>query len=224
MTQVSQPTVASRHGGYSPATGRCEMVHVYCWVCGGNLLVHRYRASGRHWCPPCRGAGIAKVREESKPTAQRFWEKVNKTETCWNWTASTAPGGYGELGIGSASPYFQYANKSMKIRAPRLSWIMHSGAAIPAGMDVCHTCDNPRCVRPDHLFLGTPAENMADAAAKRRFPHGEENHTTRLTLAQVREMKQEYSRGVTQRDIARKYGISGSSTSRIISGIDWKYA
>ena len=224
MTQVSQPSMPSRHGGYSPATGRCEMTTINCHVCRKSITVHDYRALGPCCCSrKCGSVMLAETRERRTPTVDRFWAKVNKTEGCWNWTASVAPGGYGEIGIGSGSPYFKYANKSMKIRAPRLSWIMHNGP-IPEGMDILHKCDNPRCVRPDHLFAGTDADNMRDAASKRRMPHGEGNHMTRLTLDDVHEMKRLYASGTTQRELSARYGISGSSASRIINGIDWKYA
>lgn len=91
------------------------------------------------------------------PIADRFWAKVEKTEGCWEWTGSKSRKGYGQFNEG---------------RAHRVSWEMHNGP-IPEGMFVCHHCDNPPCVRPDHLFIGDNAANMRDAFAKGR-------HTTPL--------------------------------------------
>lgn len=89
-------------------------------------------------------------------TIDRFWSKVNKTEMCWLWTGNRSQG-YGKLSVLGES-----------IRAHRYSYILHFGA-IPQGMLVCHRCDNPACVRPDHLFLGTSSDNAKDAYHKGRL-------------------------------------------------------
>lgn len=95
-----------------------------------------------------------------RPLADRFWEKVHKTESCWLWTASVKDGfPYGQIGHpGTRTPR----------RAHRVSWELHNGP-IPAGLFVLHKCDNPRCVRPDHLFLGTQSDNLKDAYSKGRM-------------------------------------------------------
>lgn len=86
----------------------------------------------------------------------RFWGKVDRTGRCWNWTASLDDKGYG---------MFKLDGRMWK--APRVSWLFHN--ADPGKLMVCHRCDNPRCVHPDHLFVGTQSDNMTDCAAKGRL-------------------------------------------------------
>ena len=93
-----------------------------------------------------------------KPMIDRFWAKVTKSETCWLWTAATTKAGYGYL----------MNNERRVTTAHRLSWELHFGP-IPDGLFVCHHCDNPPCVRPTHLFLGTVRDNAIDAANKGRL-------------------------------------------------------
>ena len=92
-----------------------------------------------------------------KRTAEaRFWVKVNKTDTCWEWTAHKLFNGYGRFSINCKTDY-----------AHRISWQFATGE-YPTGKQVLHTCDNPSCVNPDHLFLGTLDDNMADRNNKNR--------------------------------------------------------
>lgn len=89
----------------------------------------------------------------------RFWKFVRRTDTCWEWTGATKAG-YGKFAMSGAQP---------SMFAHRVSYESAYGA-IPAGKHVCHRCDNPLCIRPDHLWLGTPKENMWDAIRKGRAP------------------------------------------------------
>lgn len=86
---------------------------------------------------------------------ERFWAKVNKTDGCWLWTASAWRG------------YGIFWADGRRWKAPRYSWALVNGP-IPSGLMVCHRCDNPPCVRPSHLFIGTMSDNIRDAYAKGR--------------------------------------------------------
>ena len=106
--------------------------------------------------------------------------------------------------------------------AHRVSWELHHGA-IPEGMKVCHTCDNGWCVRPDHLFLGTQADNLADMRSKGRgrgAHRGSRNHKSRLTEAQARYIK---GSARSLRSLAAEFGVSYSSVWLIKTGRNWAW-
>ena len=101
----------------------------------------------------------AKNRAQKETFPDRFWSMVDKSGECWLWNGPTGPGGYGSVHVpGKRSPQ----------RAPRVAWELTNGVPIPRRMLICHHCDNPPCVRPDHLFMGTPLDNMRDMIAKGR--------------------------------------------------------
>lgn len=157
---------------------------------------------------------------------KRFWSKVDKNgkisregmSNCWEWTASKSRDGYGSIG---------YKNKHLK--AHRVSFEIFN-QKIPEGMQVLHVCDNPSCVNPDHLFLGTQQDNIKDMYNKNREARlkGSKNGRSVLTESQVLEIRYEYNKNKSfveglQYQLAEKYGVTKSVILKVISGKSWKH-
>jgi len=143
----------------------------------------------------------------------RFWAKVDKSggpEACWPWTGSRTSRGYGRLKVGGRN--------GRVLRAHRVAWELTNGP-IPPGFKVCHACDNPPCVR--HLFLDTQAGNLADMVAKGRQAMGEQHWRTRLTAAQVNEIRRRCSGGESHTAIGRELDLDNSTISDIARGRSW---
>lgn len=146
----------------------------------------------------------------SRPDAVSRFERQHIPEPnsgCWLWAGSVDSYGYGQLSLG--------AGQGLQL-AHRFSWRLHKGE-IPDRLHVLHSCDNPGCVNPGHLFLGTHADNMGDMALKRRGRPG----STRLSLDQVQEIRQASD---PQIELARRYGVGPSHISKIKSNRKWKHA
>lgn len=146
---------------------------------------------------------------------KRFWTKVEKTPDCWLWTAGKDRDGYG-----------QYWADRIPVRAHVYSFLLHGGQ-IEAGKCVCHTCDNPSCIAPYHLWQGTDLQNKQDKKRKGRHVgahKGEGHHKAKLTEGQVREMRQTYAAGgISQEAVGRLYGISQGHVKDIVSRKRWKH-
>lgn len=109
------------------------------------------------------------------------------------------------------------------MRAHRVSWEIHFGQ-IPKGLCVLHRCDNPPCCKPEHLFLGSVVDNVADRCKKGRTANGERHGSSRLSESDVREIRGMYSRGksIGFKLIARKFGVTPMTVKRAVAGITWK--
>lgn len=160
------------------------------------------------------------MRKNSRtPVEQRFWQYVNKTNDCWLWTGATRHFGYGVINMGGHNGHAE--------RAHRLSWIMHNGE-IPKDLCVCHKCDNPSCVNPNHLFLGTRADNNHDMQKKGRCdtvkrPKGEQSGNAKLKTEQVLQIRDRYSNGETLSALAKEYPVSVQTIFRIVNRTIWKH-
>jgi hypothetical protein len=162
-------------------------------------------------------------------TEERFWKNVDKSggpESCWLWTAGKS-GDYGDFWIAGGHT-----------GAHRMAYVLSRGG-IPDGMFVCHKCDNPICVNPAHLFLGTCADNLADMAQKGRaakgdqngrrlhpesVPRGEGSASAKLTEQQVIAMRVRFAGGgVTKSDLMREYGVSHRQVRNILARRQWAH-
>lgn len=150
--------------------------------------------------------------------SDRFWPKVDvgHKDECWEWQAAQFTSGYGMFAIDS-HPH----------RAHRVAYELTHGK-IPEGLCVCHVCDNPACVNPAHLWLGTHQKNMQDAARKGRTRggvlRGERSQHARLTEAQVLVIRQMSEDGLgSQRQLAAMFGVSRGTIRHILYRETWKH-
>lgn len=146
----------------------------------------------------------------------RFMMKIkpNPVTDCWEWTGSRLPSGYGRINI----------DQKIK-RAHRVGYELFIGV-IPDGLFACHKCDNPSCVNPWHMFLGTYSDNTQDMLKKNRHnpQRGEDNFHAKLTKEQVREIRELYKTGkYTHRSLAAQFKVGKSSISNLLCGRKWKH-
>ena len=147
---------------------------------------------------------------------KRFWAKVAKAgpNDCWLWLAACSSDGhrYGAFNV----------DGKVK-RAHRMAYEIVNGP-IADGMNVCHKCDNDRCVNPAHLFLGTQADNIKDAAQKNRMAFGVCHHLAKLDDDKVRRIREASLAGASQRALAREYGMSKTTIGDVVRGKTWRRA
>jgi len=143
----------------------------------------------------------------------RFSSKIKKSENgCWKWTGAKISTGYGAL----------YVDGTIQL-SHRLSYEFYNGK-IPKGFHVCHHCDNPECVNPKHLFLGTDLDNSIDCIKKGRNAKGEKQGLHKLTTEQVKYIKQNYiPYKIPLRHFAKKYAVDEKTIHRVITGECWNH-
>ena len=141
----------------------------------------------------------------TEPIEVRFRRRVVKTETCWLWTGAKGERGYGRIW-----------RDGRNVPAAHISWELAYGP-VPPEKQVLHKCDNPPCVRPDHLFLGTPVENHTDCIRKGRHPW------TKLSVEKAAEIRRLYATGQwSYPKLARQFGVWPSAIGDVVTGESWK--
>ncbi len=146
---------------------------------------------------------------------ERFWSKVQITEECHLWIGGKTRAGYGLIQMG-------HRPNSQAIYSHRAAWIMKYGN-IPHGLQVHHHCDNPPCVRWEHLWLGTKADNIADCVSKGRQAKGEKSGHSKLTWSQVEMIRKLYEDGgILQRELGEQFGVHRVNIGVIVRNEGWK--
>lgn len=142
----------------------------------------------------------------------RFWSKVARRgpDECWDWTAGTFKGGYGQFWLNGTS-----------VKAHRVAWVLSNGP-MPAGVLACHSCDREICCNPAHVFPGTPLDNMRDKISKGRDSSLEKHGRARFTNDQVRQMRAEYAAGGwTYKSLAARHHVHIRTIAFILAGKTW---
>lgn len=156
-----------------------------------------------------RARAFSLTEQESSEIHKRFWSKVDKSGDCWVWTSNS---------IKNRGLFKVFGDN---IYAPRVSYAMECGE-IPEGISVCHTCDNPACVKPEHLFLGTDADNSKDRNEKGRQARGEKSGRAVLTEKDVLLIREKIYLDWPLTDIS-KLGYSYTSVVDIKRGKSWAH-
>ena len=146
-----------------------------------------------------------------------FWAKVDKSGDCWIWTGRLHARGYGTWRPSAKHPSFL---------THRVSWFITHGI-LSTEIEVCHNCpggDNPPCLRPTHLFLGTHADNLKDAGLKGMMRHGSNHHGAKLTEDAIRQIRLRYAEGNTSHQkLGDEFGVSNGVITRIINRKLWRH-
>lgn|SRR3990167_1209066 len=147
---------------------------------------------------------------------KRFWRNVKKTSSCWMWTSSTNDKGYGQTTITRKHKVHQ------NVSAHRMAYELTYGS-IPGNQYVLHQCDNPPCVKPDHLYLGTAQDNINDCVRKNRNSFGEHRYCAKLLISDVQKIRLSYN---GQRGhfviLGNTYGVTPETISNIVRRKTWK--
>ncbi len=150
------------------------------------------------------------VPEPTSEQVERFWSKVEtRDDGCWEWLGSTVRG-YGQFGL----------IDGRMVKAHRLAYLLYHGAQ-PGGL-VLHRCDNRRCVRREHIYAGSHADNSSDMTSRDRQASGARNGRARLSEADVVAIRERLKAGATQRELSRDYAVHHNTIWWISKGLHWK--
>lgn len=145
------------------------------------------------------------------PVADRLNARLDKSGDCWIWTGHKKASGHAQINRNGKHEY-----------AHRIAWELANGP-IPEGMQICHKCDNPPCCNPDHLFLGTQRDNMADKVSKGRQIRGSAAGKSNLTERDVVIIRERHAAGETFKLIARDYDVTDAAVRHIVNRKNWKH-
>lgn len=168
----------------------------HCKGCGSE----HYRSASR--IKTCRNGFCSVICK----TSYAFWSRIHKTEGCWTWLGRPHRG-YG---------------RHARMGAHRKMWMVIHGP-IPQGTLVLHTCDNPQCVNPDHLYLGDHQDNMNDKVRRYRQARGANNGNAKLSEQDVLEIRQRHSKGFSQTDLTNMFPVNDRSISMIVNRKTWRH-
>jgi hypothetical protein len=194
-----------------------------CEHCGSEFTPKTYDV--RRFC----SIRCARRAQATRPLSDRFWDKVatGLPDACWEWQGARIAAGYGSIGASD-----QETGEWVGHYAHRIAYELSTGP-IPDGMMVCHACDNPPCVNPRHLFLGTAGDNVQDMVSKNRhaavtrpdrFARGEAVGNAVLTEHDVRAIRLAYGKGVRTLDqLAESYGVTKQAIWLVVHRKNWKH-
>lgn len=187
---------------------KCTIEHCSRDAIARGFCVNHYYAFRKYGDP----RKVVQKQHHGLTLEERFFLYVKKGPGCWQWLSYIDPRGYGRLNYGGRP-----------MLASRVSYLIHYGE-IPEGMGVCHKCDNPPCTNPEHLFLGTPADNTADMHAKgrarKRGMKGTEHPLSKLTEADVREIRKSPEKIAA---LALRFNVSRATVHSIVTGKTWTH-
>jgi hypothetical protein len=207
-----------------------SLINAECITCKKSFIVKSFNRKRKFCSPKCirytsdkkflssiKGKGFwnnASSEEKLIRMREMFNSRVIKKEGCWGWSRYIDSNGYTIVNAGHGNP----------ILGHRVSWMIHNGP-IPDGMFICHHCDNPTCTNPNHLFLGTPKDNMVDCIKKNRknVSRGEAHYGCKLSDDKVLEIKRLVNLGYSQSKLANMFGVRPSTIQNIVDGRTWKH-
>ena len=189
----------------------------FCLECNKTFTALAYKH--RMFCGiRCSNKAKAKTKT-TKPLAVRFWKRVRLSAGCWLWLGPPHHNGYGNIRTEK-----DINGNSRLIGPHQASWLINHGP-IPAGFWVLHKCDTPLCVNPDHLYLGTRADNAMDMVVRERafMKKGSGHFLAKLTEIDIPVIRRLYTSGLSKRYIAGRYAVSDVTIHKLIAGMIWRH-
>lgn len=190
-----------------------QRAKIKCMFCGDEFLVHLYLEYTAKYCNrKCKYSHLKQLSYDDEYQKYKLLKSVIvQQNNCWEWQKSKNTDGYAN---------WKYKGKQQ--HASRISYLLFIGD-IPINKIVCHSCDNRKCVNPNHLFLGTRKENTQDMVNKDRHTRGERSPNSKTTNNIVIEIRELFSRGMKQSEIAKVYGFNPTFINRIVLRKTWRH-